>query len=82
MTEGTGLPIKWYHKPVFVVVAILCIGPFALPLAWMSPGFTMIQKAVITVIAIAITIWLVQGSIELLKILLKSMKELQAILGT
>ena len=32
MSEANKKRIKWYYKPVWVVVAILAAGPFALPL--------------------------------------------------
>ena len=48
--------VKWYHSTHVIVIAILCVGPLALPLVWFHPRYKMITKAVITVVVIAITI--------------------------
>lgn len=69
--------MKWYLKPVAIVVAILAAGPFAIPLVWMSPAFKKWQKVVITIALILLTVWLVKISAEAYKILMKEMKALQ-----
>ena len=48
---------KWYFSTSFVVVALLCLGPFALPLVWLNPRCGIIVKLVVTVVVIAISIW-------------------------
>jgi len=49
--------VKWYFSTSSVVVALLCLGPLALPLVWLHPRYRMIRKLVVTVAVIAITIW-------------------------
>jgi hypothetical protein len=39
-----------------VVLALLFLGPMALPLVWMNPRFKILTKAIITVIVIGVTI--------------------------
>ena len=41
---------KWYLKTGTLVIAFLCVGPFALPLAWFNPRFSRKAKIVITVV--------------------------------
>ena len=70
--------IKWYLKPVAIVVAILAVGPFAIPLVWMSPAFNKWQKIAITALLILLTIWLVRTSVNLVETFKQRMQELQA----
>lgn len=80
MTEKTDTGrVKWYLKPLVVFILILAAGPFALPLVWMSPSFKRWHKAVITVLVLALTVWLIKSSVELFQILLKELKSLSEI---
>ena len=54
--KPTGPKTKWYHTTYVVVIAILCIGPLALPLVWFNPRYKIITRALITVAVIVITI--------------------------
>lgn len=72
--------IKWYHRPLAVLIAILCVGPFALPLAWTSPAFKKGHKIIITLLVTGLTIWLIHASVTLYKILLGRLEELNQVL--
>ena len=50
--------IKWYFKTSSLVIAFLCIGPFALPLAWFNPRFSRKTKIVISIIVIILSYFL------------------------
>jgi uncharacterized membrane protein YvbJ len=50
---------KWYHSTTTWVVAFLFVGPFAIPLVLLNPNYSLLKKAVIIVIMIAVTIALV-----------------------
>jgi uncharacterized protein YebE (UPF0316 family) len=56
---------KWYFKTSVFIIALLCVGPFALPLLWFNPRYKMMTKVSISVIVIIITycltIWLVDS---------------------
>jgi uncharacterized membrane protein YvbJ len=54
--KPAGTRTKWYYTTYVVVIAILCIGPLALPLVWFNPRYKIITRAVITVVVIVITI--------------------------
>ena len=69
--------VKWYYKPVWVVVAILAAGPFALPLVWFSPALKRWHKVAITIAMVAVTLWLVKATVDIYRLLLKEMTELQ-----
>ncbi len=55
--EGAGKPkTKWYYATSTVVIALLCLGPLALPLVWFNPQYKTTTKFVVTVLVIALTI--------------------------
>ena len=60
--DGTGRqiskprPKKWYFAPGTVVLALLFLGPIALPLVWINPRFKILTRAIVTVIVIVVTI--------------------------
>lgn len=76
-TIQTQSQTKWYFKPIIVIIAILCIGPFALPLVWLSPVFKKSHKIVLTILLIIVAIGLIIGSIKLYNILLEKTQGLQ-----
>jgi len=39
---------KWYFATGTLVMALLCLGPLALPLVWLNPRYKPVTKAVIT----------------------------------
>ena len=47
---------KWYYATPVVVIAILSVGPFALPLVWFNPRYHIAIKALITAATIALTL--------------------------
>jgi predicted nucleic acid-binding Zn ribbon protein len=49
---------RWYYSTSAIVIALITIGPFALPLVWKNPKYNITTKAVITIVLIAVTIWL------------------------
>ena len=70
---------KWYHRPLVLLIAILAAGPFALPLVWTAPYLKRWHKAVVTLLLLALTVWLVKSGVELYWILLKELKSLSEI---
>jgi hypothetical protein len=67
---------KWYFTTAFVVIAILCIGPLALPLVWFNPRYKAITKLVVTIVVIVSTILL---SYLTVKIYLQLMEQVEAL---
>jgi len=47
---------KWYFSTSTLVIAILVIGPLALPLIWRNPRYKTTTKVVATILVIAFTI--------------------------
>ena len=40
---------KWYFSNGSTVLALLCLGPLALPLVWRNPRYKLATKSIITV---------------------------------
>ena len=49
---------KWYFTTTTIVIAILCVGPFALPLVWLNPRYKITTRLVVTLAVIAGTVML------------------------
>ncbi|MGA2916559.1 MAG: hypothetical protein ABSE89_11085 [Sedimentisphaerales bacterium] len=49
---------KWYFSTYWLVIGILCIGPFALPLMWFNPRYKPITKIIVSIVVITVSIWL------------------------
>ncbi len=49
---------KWYYATSAVVIALLCLGPLALPLVWLNPKYKPVTKGIVTVIVLAVTVLL------------------------
>ena len=49
--------IPWYFRKSFIIIAVLCAGPLALPLIWWRPQTTPAWKIGFTII-IAVLSWL------------------------
>jgi len=73
--------VKWYHKPVMVVMAILFGGALALPLLWTSPAFGKKLKIIITLFVLVLSVWLVKASMDLYVMCLNQLRELQGVLS-
>ena len=74
--------IKWYLKPVSVVVLLFFVlGPLGLPLLYKSPKFGKASKIVLTVVVMVYTFYLVFASLEIARELYMKMEELRELLG-
>jgi hypothetical protein len=47
---------KWYFATGTVVLALLFVGPFALPLVWRNPRYKTSTKVAVIIIVLALTI--------------------------
>jgi len=60
--ESIGSPkppqVKWYFKTSIIVVAFLCVGPFALPLVWFNPSFSRNLKIIVTAVILVLSWYL------------------------
>ena len=49
---------KWYYSTSAIVIGLIVLGPFALPLVWRNPKYSVTAKVIITIVVIAVTVWL------------------------
>jgi len=46
----------WYFSTVAIVIALLTVGPLALPLIWWHPRCSPVQKMLLTVLVLVVTV--------------------------
>ena len=66
----------WYFSKATVVIALLCLGPLALPLVWLHPHYKIITKLAISVIVVGLSIWLYSLTGQLYQQLTEQMRSL------
>ena len=64
-SAGTKLP--WYFSTTFIVVALLSVGPLALPLIWCRPHTSRAGKIGLTIAILVISWLLYQATLESLR---------------
>jgi hypothetical protein len=67
---------KWYFTTSAVVIALLCLGPLALPLVWLHPRYKIVTKLIVTGLVIAFTILLCYLTIN---VYLRFVKQIEAL---
>jgi O-antigen/teichoic acid export membrane protein len=70
--------LPWYFKTSFIVIALLCVGPFALPLIWWHPEIKLPLKAGITLVILILSWFLFQATM----ISIQNLKEYYKLLET
>jgi uncharacterized membrane protein YvbJ len=60
-------PNKWYFRTTPMVIAFLCVGPFALPLVWFHPRISKTKKIILTIIILILTYLLMRLFMNSLK---------------
>lgn len=48
----------WYFSRSFILIALLCVGPFALPLIWWRPKTSLVWKMVWTLVILLLSWYL------------------------
>ena len=56
--------IQWYFRKSFIVIAVCCIGPLALPLIWWRPQTTRAWKIGLTIGILVLSWILFQSTME------------------
>jgi phage FluMu protein Com len=67
---------KWYYSPAAWIVAFLFVGPFAIPIVWLNPNYSLFKKAVISIVMLAVTIFLVYAMTGLYNNLINQVRQL------
>jgi hypothetical protein len=53
---ATANRVKWYQMNAPIIIALACVGPFALPMVWFNPRYRIVTKLVITGIVMLVTV--------------------------
>ena len=61
--------IQWYFRKSFIIIAVCCVGPLALPLIWWRPKTTWAWKIGFTLAILVFSWFLFQFTVESLRIL-------------
>ncbi len=69
-------PARWYFSTSTLIMAVLCMGPLALPLVWMNPRYKAVTKVVITMAIVILTILLCQAAMNTYRNLMDQIKAL------
>ena len=73
-----GEKLPWYFRTSTIVIALLCVGPLALPLIWFRPKTAPAWKIGLTVGILLLSWLLYQATMESLRILEESLKLLDS----
>ncbi len=67
--------VAWYHKPIWIaVLAVLVLGPLALPLVWRSPVFSDAGRWIATVLILVYTVLLVWQTIVVTELVVQQLQ--------
>ena len=47
--------VPWYLSPGWIITAVICVGPFAIPLFWLHPNLSRRQKLIWTAVILILT---------------------------
>jgi len=67
---------KWYHSKYAVVIGLVTLGPFALPMVWSNPRYTVLTKMTLTVLTLAVTALLVAILVVVFVRLMEQIREM------
>ncbi len=48
--------VRWYRRTGSVVIAVLLVGPLALPMIWFNPSYSRAKKIIATVAIVILTL--------------------------
>lgn len=68
--------VPWYFKTSLIVIALLCVGPLALPMVWFHPKYKLFTKLWVTALTLAVTYYSVVAMNSSFKLLMRLYREL------
>lgn len=71
---------KWYFQKLYLIIILASVGPLGLPLVWMHPRLSRIQKFGLTLLVLLLTWLCVLLLIEMLSYLSSSLSEIMEII--
>ena len=67
---------KWYYSTTIIILALLSLGPLALPLVWVNPRYSPVLKLIITVATIALSVALMYAMMGMYNMLMDQIRML------
>jgi hypothetical protein len=74
--------IPWYYRKAFIIIAVCCVGPLALPLIWFRPQTTLAWKIGLTIGILVLSWILLQMTMESIRSIKEYYRLLEGIGGT
>ena len=74
-----GKKVQWYFRKSFIIIAVFCLGPLALPLIWWHPQMMRVWKIGLTIGILALSWILFQTTMESIHILKEYYKLLEGL---
>jgi len=65
----TAEKLPWYFRTSFILIALLCVGPLALPLIWWRPKTALAWKIGITIVVLLLSWVLYLATMESIRAL-------------
>lgn len=59
--------LPWYFKKSFMIIALLSVGPLALPMIWWHPQLSRTWKIGLTIVILVLSWFLYQATMESLR---------------
>jgi hypothetical protein len=59
-----GEKVQWYFRKSFIIIAVSCVGPLALPLIWWHPKISRAWKVGLTIGILVLSWLLIQATVE------------------
>lgn len=59
--------LRWFWKPSVIILALLSVGPLALPLVWTHPQFSLRKKTIWTLLTLAVTLAAVFAALKMME---------------
>jgi len=71
--------LKWYFRKSYIIIALLCVGPLALPLIWWRPDTSRVWKIGLTIVILALSWLLYRSTLESIQTIKEYYKQLNSI---
>lgn len=81
LDESRPPKVPWYFSTGLIVIALLTVGPLALPLVWFHPKYSQLTKILLTLGIIVLTVLCYFATVELYQSLQEQMEQIEKVLG-
>ena len=71
--------LPWYFRKSFIIIAVACIGPIALPLIWFRPNTSRAWKIGLTIAILLLSWILFKASLESIRTIREYFKLLEGL---